>query len=77
MFLLDNNLSPKIARRIEHLFARCLHVESVGLDTSDDPEVWDFASQNNLLILTKDAWHTAEPCASRGLDELLMLSAYH
>jgi len=55
MFLLDNNLSPKIARRIEHIFPGCLHVESVGLDASDDPEVWDFARQDNLHILTKDA----------------------
>ncbi len=55
MFLLDNNLSWKIARKIEHLFPGCLHVESVSLDASDDPDVWDFARQNNLHILTKDA----------------------
>lgn len=55
MFLLDNNLSPKIARRIEHLFPGCLHVELVSLDASDDPIVWDFARQSNLHILTKDS----------------------
>jgi len=55
MFLLDKNLSPKIARSIEHLFPGCIHVGSVGLDDSGDPEVWDFARQNNLHILPKDA----------------------
>lgn len=55
MLLLDNNLSPKLCRRLEPVFPGNQHVENVGLDNSPDSEVWKYAKANQLAILTKDS----------------------
>lgn len=55
MFLLDNNLSPRLCRRLEPMFPGNQHVENVGLDNSPDSEVWKYAKANQLSILTKDS----------------------
>ena len=48
--LFDENLSPKLARRLADLFPNSTHVRDVGLKSSDDPLVWEYAKQNNLMI---------------------------
>lgn len=55
MFLIDNNLSPKIAEKISTPFPNSSQVLKVGLDQSSDEEVFDYAKANNFAILTKDA----------------------
>lgn len=54
MLLIDNNLSPKLAGRLHHIFPGIAHVQDFGLEASDDPDVWDFAKANGFHILTKD-----------------------
>ncbi|MBD2428124.1 DUF5615 family PIN-like protein [Phormidium sp. FACHB-1136] len=53
--LFDENLSPKLPRRLSDLFPNSLHVRDVGMKATDDPIVWDFAKDNNLMIVPKDA----------------------
>lgn len=52
--LFDENLSHKLARRLADLFPNSLHVRDVGLKTTDDPLVWDYAKNNGLMIVSKD-----------------------
>jgi predicted nuclease of predicted toxin-antitoxin system len=53
--LLDENLSPRLLRQIEDLFAGSVHVRFVGLKQRPDGEIWDFARSNGFAILTADA----------------------
>jgi predicted nuclease of predicted toxin-antitoxin system len=53
-FLLDENLSWKISKLLPDFFKNCKHVENVGLAKAQDIEIWNYARQNNLVIITKD-----------------------
>ena len=52
--LLDQNLSLHLVNRLADLFPDSIHVSEVGLDRSSDHEIWDYAHQNDYLIVTKD-----------------------
>jgi predicted nuclease of predicted toxin-antitoxin system len=52
--LLDQNISPKLVIRLNDIFPGSLHVQNVNMDRSDDSAVWDFAAENNLVIVSKD-----------------------
>lgn len=53
--LLDQNLSPRLIDRLADVFPNSVHVQSVGLGTAFDDQVWNYARQNDLVIVTKDA----------------------
>ena len=53
--LLDQNLSPRLASRLDDLFPGTLHVRDVGLEAADDNIVWQFAMDNGFCITSKDA----------------------
>ncbi|HEX8351870.1 MAG TPA: DUF5615 family PIN-like protein [Pyrinomonadaceae bacterium] len=53
--LFDHNLSPRLIKRLADLYPESNHVYLLGLDQSDDEEVWEFARRGNFLIVTKDA----------------------
>lgn len=53
--LFDENLSPKLPNRLNDLFPDSLHVRDVGMKATIDPIVWDYAKDNNLIIVSKDA----------------------
>ena len=53
--LFDENLSPKLPRRIADLFPDSLHVRDIGMKATDDPLVWDYAKTNDFMIVSKDA----------------------
>ena len=53
--LFDENLSPKLTRRLADLFPDSLHVRDVGLKAADDPSIWDYARDNDFMIVSKDA----------------------
>jgi predicted nuclease of predicted toxin-antitoxin system len=53
--LFDENLSPKLANRLSDLFPNSLHVRDVGMKATIDPIVWDYAKDNNLIIVSKDS----------------------
>ncbi|MDG2991379.1 DUF5615 family PIN-like protein [Candidatus Synechococcus calcipolaris G9] len=53
--LFDENLSPKLPNRLSDLFPNSLHVRDVGMEATPDPIVWDYAKDNDLMIVSKDA----------------------
>ncbi len=53
--LFDENLSPKLVRLLTDLFHNSVHVRDVGLKAADDPLVWEYAKNNNLMIVSKDS----------------------
>ena len=53
--LIDETLSPKLSRRLADLFPDSLHVRDVGLKAADDPSIWDYAKDNDFMIVSKDA----------------------
>ncbi len=52
--LLDQNLSPRLVRRLADVYPNSTHVVEVGLDRSLDREVWAYARQHDYIIVTKD-----------------------
>ncbi|MDQ3135393.1 MAG: DUF5615 family PIN-like protein [Acidobacteriota bacterium] len=53
--LFDENLSPKLVRRLADLFPDSIHVRDVGLKAADDPLVWEYAKDGDLMIVSKDS----------------------
>jgi predicted nuclease of predicted toxin-antitoxin system len=53
--LFDENLSPKLPNRLSDLFPNSIHVRDVGMKATTDPVVWDYAKDNDLMIVSKDA----------------------
>jgi len=52
--LIDQNLSPKLAGRLADLFPGSAHVMTLGMDSSSDDELWEFARNNGFAIVSKD-----------------------
>ncbi len=52
--LLDQNLSPRLIRRLFDLYPDSIHVANVGLDRASDKDVWNYANQHDCIIVTKD-----------------------
>ena len=53
--LYDQNLSKRLVRQLSAFFPDSQHVFEVGLATSDDREIWDYAKKNELTIVSKDS----------------------
>lgn len=51
----DENLSPKLPNRLSDIFPNSLHVRDVEMKATIDPVVWDYAKDNDLMIVSKDA----------------------
>jgi predicted nuclease of predicted toxin-antitoxin system len=55
MLLLDNNISPRLCKKLEAQFPGILHIEDIGLDDSSDDDVWEYARKNGFAIVSKDS----------------------
>ena len=53
--LFDENLSHKLVRLLADLFPDSVHIREVGLKAADDPVVWEYAKDNELMIVSKDS----------------------
>ena len=51
--LFDEN--SKLPNRLSDLFPDSLHVRDVKMEATIDPIVWDYAKDNDLMIVSKDA----------------------
>jgi predicted nuclease of predicted toxin-antitoxin system len=51
--LFDENLSPNLPHRLRDLFPDSLHVRDVGMKATIDMIVWDYAKDNDLMIILK------------------------
>jgi len=55
LLLFDQNLSPRLVTRLTDVYPNSLHVDTLGLGTSSDRDVWEYARLNAFIIVTKDA----------------------
>ena len=53
--LFDQNLSHKFVRRLADIFPNSVHVRDVGLKAAGDALVWEYAKNNDLMIVSKDS----------------------
>jgi predicted nuclease of predicted toxin-antitoxin system len=53
--LFDQNLSPTLVEHLADVYPDSVHVSDVGLDRALDREVWDYAHERELTVVTKDA----------------------
>lgn len=54
MLLLDQNLSYRLADRLADVFEGCRHVRALGLAAATDAEVWAYARDAGLTVVSKD-----------------------
>ncbi len=53
--LLDENLSPRLLRLLAAEHRGSAHVRDVGLASAGDEEIWRYARQRGLAIVSKDS----------------------
>jgi len=53
--LFDQNLSPKLIKRLADSYQNSDHLDLLGLGTADDAIVWEYARNNGFVVVTKDA----------------------
>jgi predicted nuclease of predicted toxin-antitoxin system len=53
--LFDQNLSPKLVKRLADLYPNSKHVYEVGVDRDSDEELRNYARREDLVIVTKDS----------------------
>ena len=53
--LFDQNLAPALVQRLADVFPESLHVRDAGLERAPDEQVWQFALERGLAIVTKDS----------------------
>lgn len=52
--LVDENLPPRIVHDLADLFPASAHVSSIGLGSTPDPILWEYAKARGFVFLTKD-----------------------
>jgi hypothetical protein len=62
-FLINAQLPPALAQHLEHIGYEAVHVESIGLLTAQDREIWQRAIEIGAVLITKDEdfCHDARP----------------
>jgi len=53
--LFDQNLSPYLPERLSDVYPNSEHVMDEGLERALDADIWEYAEQEDLIIVTKDA----------------------
>lgn len=52
--IFDQNLSPRLVKMLADVFPGSTHLRFEGLEKATDKQVWDFAINRLLVIVTKD-----------------------
>ena len=52
--LFDENISPNLVELLADLYPGSQHVQETGLSSIADFQIWEFAKENGLVIVTKD-----------------------
>jgi len=52
--LVDNQLPAALARYLTSLGHECEHVEAVRLDAASDADIWQYASEQGSVVVSKD-----------------------
>jgi predicted nuclease of predicted toxin-antitoxin system len=53
--LFDHNLSPRLVLILADLYPNSQHVFPLQMDRDDDGLIWDYAAQNDYVIVTRDS----------------------
>lgn len=53
--LLDQNISHKLVKEFEDVFPGTSHVYLLGLHRVSDEEIWNYARNNDFIIVTHDS----------------------
>ncbi len=53
--LFDHNLSPRLVLILADLYPNSQHVFPLQMDRDDDCLIWDYAAQNDYVIVTRDS----------------------
>lgn len=53
--LFDQNISYRILNLLSKNFIDSTHVKSIGLIDKNDKLIWDYAKENNYIIVTQDS----------------------
>ena len=53
-FLIDNQLPIALSRFLASRGCDCQHVEDAGLGKASDTEIWRYANENELVVISKD-----------------------
>jgi predicted nuclease of predicted toxin-antitoxin system len=88
--LLDQNLSPNLARAVGDRLGVVVHVRDLGLEAADDRVICEHAARNGFVVVTKDAdfntrafllgsppkviWIQRGSCSTRIVADLLLAS---
>lgn len=52
--LLDENVSPRLVEALARQFPGSAHVEALGLRGKPDSEIWELASREGFVLVSKD-----------------------
>lgn len=55
LLLFDQNISPRLVEQLADLYSGSVHVSTVGMGNALDIEIWQYAYNNDYIIVTKDA----------------------
>jgi predicted nuclease of predicted toxin-antitoxin system len=53
-FLINNALSPLVARGLRRADYNAIHVREIGLESADDPVIFERAADENRIIVSAD-----------------------
>ena len=55
LLLFDQNISPRLVDRLADIYPGSVHVSVLGLGSTMDIEIWQYAHDHDYMIVTKDA----------------------
>ena len=53
--LFDQNLSHRLCSMLSREFPSSMHIRDLGMQQSDDEAIWEFARDNDYMIVSKDS----------------------
>jgi predicted nuclease of predicted toxin-antitoxin system len=85
--LFAQNLSLRLVKRLSELYPDSQHVSDIGLDRADHRLLWEYANQNEVVVVTRDSdfselsilqdfppkviWIRRGNCATSQIEEIL------
>jgi len=72
--LLDENLSHQMLPSIRDIFPDATHVREHGLISASDDEIWNFARDRELVIVTRDFDFIERSLVEQGPPKILRLA---
>ena len=55
MLLIDQNLPKALAEALVSFYPGIKHVKELGMERETDTSLWNYASENDFIIVTKDS----------------------